>query len=398
MKVSKEKIGWDAFVFAVYCAIAPLNMIMNYSGGGTINKYVGIFAAVCMLGRVVQRNKFTMNRHVISVGCFFVWALTTSLWSISGGITQALLITLASLVAVFAVGALRGFNGRELSMIKHVMIIVASALIFWIVPNQDYSYYRGTLSSEAGVADQNGLAANILFALWMAIDLFMNTKGKKKLLYAAAALSMSASIIMLASRGALVAFFASALVYFFMRRKEIKPIVVVGMIVAVVLLFVYYEKTNPGVLSRLSLESVQADGGNGRLDVWMATLDLLLANPIRLLFGYGYGTEAEVGFLGVGRVIGTHNVYLEHLATMGVIGFILLLWILLPILKKAARNKDYLSVALMVSMMMICMFLGFFRDKGAWNMLLLCFIGFTNSQQNNYKGSENACRDSWLAM
>ena len=394
MKISKENIGWDAFVFAAYCAMAPLNMIMNYSGGGTINKYVGILAAVCMLVQIAIKNKFAVNRGVVLVTGFFAWALTTILWTVASGITQSLLITLGSLVAVFVVGAMRGFNSRELSMIKHIMVIVSAVLVFWISPQQDQNYYRGTLSNEAGVADQNGLAANVLFALWMAIDLMMNAKGKKKLLYMAAALSMGISIIMMASRGALVAFFVSALVYFFMRRKELKPIAVVGIVVAIFALLAYYEKTNPGLMSRLSLESTKADGGNGRVEVWSATLDLLLNHPLRLLFGYGYGAETEISFRAMRMAIGTHNVYIEHLATMGAIGFILLLWILLMILRKAIRGRDYLAIALMISMMTVSMFLGFFRDKGAWNMLLLCFVGFVNSRNSNEKGSENTGLDS----
>ena len=394
MKVSKDKIGWDAVVFAVYCAMAPLNMIMNYSGGATINKYVGILAAACMLVRVAMRKQFTVNRSALLVAGFLVWAFATSLWTIASGTTRALLITLASLVAVFLVGAIRGFNARELSFIKHIMIIMASALVFWIVPNQDYSYYRGTLSSEAGVADQNGLAANILFPLWMAIDLLMNTKGKKRILYTVAAVCMSISLLMLASRGALVAFFISALVYFIMRRKQIKPLVVVGIVVALALIYAYYVKTNPGLLSRLSLESTKKDGGNGRIEIWSSTLSLLLSNPVRLLFGYGYGAETAVSILAMGTAIGTHNIYIEHLAAMGVIGLILLLWILFFILKKAIRNKDYLAISLMISMMTVSMFLGFFRDKGAWNILLICFIGFTSSQSSNHEGSDQLCRDS----
>ena len=385
MKISKEKIGWDVFVFAAYCAIAPLNMIMNFSGSGTINKYVGILAAVCMLVQIARRNKYVINRSVMLVVLFFVWALTTILWTVSDGITQSLLITLGSLVAVFVVGAMRGFNARELSMIKHIMVIVSAALVFWITPNQDYNYYRGTLSSEAGVADQNGLAANILFSLWMAVDLAMNTKGKKKLLYIAAALSMGMSIIMLASRGALLAFFVSALVYFFMRRKEIKPIVVVGVVVAIVALLVHYQKSNPGLMNRLSLESTKADGGSGRMAVWVAVIDLLLHHPVRLLLGYGYGAETEVSYLAIQQHIGTHNVYLEHLATTGIIGCVLLLWILITLLKKAIRDKDYLSIALLITMMTVSMFLGLFRDKGVWNVLLLCFIGFADKQSNNKK-------------
>ena len=39
MSIKKEKIGLDAVVFAIYCAMAPLNMILNFTGA-TINKYV----------------------------------------------------------------------------------------------------------------------------------------------------------------------------------------------------------------------------------------------------------------------------------------------------------------------------------------------------------------------
>lgn len=43
-------ISIDAVLFAVYCALAPMNMVMNFSGA-TINKYVGLLVAAVMVRR-----------------------------------------------------------------------------------------------------------------------------------------------------------------------------------------------------------------------------------------------------------------------------------------------------------------------------------------------------------
>lgn len=380
---AQSRISMSAFLFAVYCALAPANMVMNFTGS-TINRYVGLLVAAALGIRLLKTKEMTVNmKIVLPLFLYLIWTLITCFWTIDIYASTSSTITHLSLVGIFLFGTLVGFNASEIRFIKAMIVLLAAALTFYIVPAVGSDTpTRATLQTAAGIADQNGLAANMVFALWIAIDQIREARRFwTKILYGAAIILISYSMLVIASRGALVGFLMAALLYFVIfRAYRIRPAVLILVVIAGVLVYQYALQKNPVAMRRLSIAETISDGGTGRSVTWPAIWELLLEHPVRLIVGYGYGCEGAVGLLARHVWIGTHNVYLELLATTGVVGVVLFLVFIGSIALDAVKRKDYLGVAVVIVFMAVCFVLGFSKDKGAWNMLLLTTVGFDHNQ------------------
>lgn len=374
----KEKIGFDAFIYAVYCALIPLNMIMNFTGG-TVNRYVGIIVIVLMAPKVFFSNtKIEASKPLVILVLFLFWCMTTVMWSIAADTSFAWIKTLFGVMALCIICCLRGFNQKEITMIKWFMMLSAAILVMFLAPNLDTSYTRGTLTSSAGSADQNSLAANILFSLWISFDLLQNTsKRSHKFICYISMMLMIIGLLFISSRGAMLALLISLFVYIFVLKKvKFKASVILLVVFAAILISQILELFEIVAFERLSIESVFEDSGTGRFGYWSSLLSFWEDSDVfRTLFGYGFATEKAISYRAMGSFVGCHNVFLEYLLTTGLIGLILLLLLFASLLRGAYKRKDGTAVVLIVSLFIICIPLGFFLDKGAWNVIMLGMAG-----------------------
>lgn len=381
IKSNDSKIEWDAIIYAIYCAIIPLNMALNFTGF-TINKYIGIFAGVCICFNLLVKRKLRFYKQIFIIIIFFIWAFLTSFWSIQQNITLSQLITLSSLIGLCIVGSIRDFNDREILLIKNMVVAVSTILIFYLAPNQDISYSRGTITTSAGVADQNSLAANIVFALLIAIDLFISSEKYKKIIYAICIILMMTSLLLIASRGAILSFILSIFIYFIISKKNkiinLKFIILFILFILIILFFI--KQDNSVLLERLSLKNIIEDNGSGRTYIWRGVYDLLISDILHNIFGFGYGTEGIVCQYALGSYVGIHNTFLEYWATTGIIGLFLLISLFISLFWTAKRRDDNLAIALLISAITTCLFLGFLGNKGIWNLIMLTIIGCKNKE------------------
>lgn len=403
--VRKEKLSLSAVVYGIYCALLPLNMILNFTGF-TINKYVGIVASGLFFVEMVRYHQFRVNREYIIFFLFLVWSSVTIVWSIDDSATFGALNTLFNLVMLTMLVLIRGFNCKEMTGIKYFMIIPSALIFFYLAPNLNVSYTRLTLQTSAGAADQNSLAANLVFPLLMAIDETKYRKNKfLKGVNILCAFLISMSLLLIASRGGILSATISLVVYFFLEgRKDGKnltsTILIRRLIVVLAIVGVanwVLRNVELPALTRLQFSAITSDKGMGRIDIWRSFWRAIWDNPIRHLFGYGYGTETSISRQFLGQTIGAHNVYLEHWATIGLIGFIILLMMFYRPLHHAINKHDSLGVACMIALIVACLPLGFLSNKGAWNIMLLSFVGFQDHESTMpYNDGEMEHLESWV--
>lgn len=373
-----EKIGFDAFVYAIYCALIPLNMILNFTGS-TINRYVGIVAAVFIGIKVIATKKqiVTSSKTIKIMLLFWIWCFCSYFWSADQESTLNWLITLTSVVALCLVCCFRKFNSRELYLIKYAMMLSSAALVLFLAPNLAHSYTRGTLTTSAGTADQNSLAANLVFALWIAIDLLKTSKGFFKFLCYASIILVIVGLLFLSSRGAILALLISLFVYIFILKKARLNVGTIILLTLACFIIVWILGALEIVAyERLSLQSILEDGATGRFGLWISLINLFFdSNVFRAVFGYGFATEKYVCALATGIPRGAHSVFIEYLMTTGIVGEVLLLSLFGSTLSTANKRKDSIAFVLLISLIVICIPLGFFLDKGAWNIIMLSMIG-----------------------
>ena len=392
ISINFKTIRLSAIIYAIYCALLPLNKVLNFTGF-TINKYVGMIAALSFFLSIYKKNKLLfLDKRCICILLFAIWCLTTTLWSLNSDYTIHQMVTLLSLVSLTIFGVMFKFNPQEIRLIKYSMIFTTAVLVLYLAPNTDISVSRATIQTVAGTADQNGLAANIVFSFLMCIDESIHSERKfEKVLFSSVSAMIFIELLLIASRGALAATFLSLIIYIYQHVNKIGSkvslfslfkIIVISIGILVLINYILNNVELPA-LDRLSMKAIQEDGGTGRFYIWQNIIEVLLNNPLRLLFGYGFGTEGYITQSLFGVYEGIHNVYLEFLATTGIIGFILVLTIFYNCYKSAKLHYDYVSLALIVALMAICFPLGFFLDKGAWNVFLLTMTGL-----NMYKEEE----------
>lgn len=379
----QNRISLTAIVYGVYCALLPLNMILNFTGF-TVNKYVGILASGLILIDIVRRHSFALKKDYVIYIIFLIWAGITTAWTVDSTASSNAFSTLFNLVMLTILGLIRGFNRSEIKLIKYFMIIPSAVLFFYLAPNLNVSYTRMTLQTSAGAADQNSLALNLVFPLIMAIDEFKHNSNKiVKVINATCILLMVISLLLIASRGGILSAALSSVIYFYLEGKKEGKNITVSMLIRRIMIVLIVIAAGGWVIrniefsaiSRLKLSVIMSDRGMGRLDIWKGFWKAIWDNPLRFLFGYGYGTEGWIGRHFVGETIGAHNVYLEHWATMGIGGLTLLFVMYYRPIITALKRKDSTSFACMVALMIGCLTLGFLSNKGSWNIIMLCLLG-----------------------
>ena len=385
-----EKIHIDAFLYAVYAAIIPINMIMNYSGKATVNKQIGIIAVIAMLLFIILQHKYMFlynpNKGLI---VFIIYSLFSLVWSVSFTDSIAALTTLFSLLFIYLIGKLRAFNSKEVLIISICMIALASAIPFFLGINKAVSYSRGTLMNENGAADHNGLACNLVFGAILALDKFFSIKKRFfKYVFAAGTGLIIIAIFITGSRSAIIALGVSVIYYLIKSFPKLKGSrsfwgTIILTVVAFVAVYYYLENhLHSAVIKRLGLVAILYGRGNGRIDIWKNILKIIGDNPIRALFGWGYGTQKVVYASYYGIRDAAHNVFLQLWLDVGIIGMAAFLAGIMKFWKDANYYHVYVSNALWLALFITFMTLSFSTNKGAWNVFLLMYL-FTLHQSES---------------
>lgn len=143
-------------------------------------------------------------------------------------------------------------------------------------------------------------------------------------------------IIVTGSRSALIGLSAASLVcmwLFFTNRKSTGVVVLILVIALGCVVFRPLLKTDSLVTERFSVDDVVESGGTGRLD---NAKDLFTLFPNHLLFGSGIGAKNMQALIRQSGLHGdaAHNIIIDPLTQMGIIGFALYLILIISVIRK----------------------------------------------------------------
>lgn len=189
------------------------------------------------------------------------------------------------------------------------------------------------LSGAAGNANETAAALGAGAALAAALALAL----KEPALRLAAAIVLPLclfSMFLTLSRGALVALAAMLVTTVLVAGRRRGPALVAALVAAVLCVGYFVAIAPPAAAERV----LRSDGGSGRTDIWRVGWRMVEANPV---IGVGAGNFANTSvhyLLEPGAILRddyivdtpkvAHNMYLEILAELGVIGFALFLTVL----------------------------------------------------------------------
>ena len=209
----------------------------------------------------------------------------------------------------------------------------------------------------------------------------MTTKNNLwKKIFAVAELIVYFYLVLISgSRGGLLAIVAAAVAYFLTYgEKNIKHIgrKVASIVIIALIMIVLIDYLPDYLKLRFTVANVIEDGGSGRTDLWKQTWDLFASgNLFRQLFGVGTATVAWCfASYGYSEVNVTHNMFIETLAELGVIGLILYSVAIFSFIKAAFKFKDKYSFAVIFCMLIMSLSTSIYTFKPYFNIMLFIII------------------------
>ena len=343
---------------------------------GAVGSLMKVLAFVPLAMMLLDLRKLRLRLHSLlglQLG-FWLLAMCSLFYSVALDRTLSSDISLTlNLMLVLMLGTLVPYNERELKLLQKALLWgcwlqIAFTLIFADVSAAG----RLTLRFGNSVQDQNNNNTFFLYAFSYHCHHFLNKRERRHMV---PMLLIFAMVLLSGSRGALLAFVLTFLyhifVYFRNSRHALRSMLLVLLLLAVLgaAFNLILARMPESVAVRYSWEYLEEKGATGRSAVWAYLWDVYSHSGIlRMLFGHGYGTTVLVNVLNH-RV--AHNLYLDNLITLGLVGMILQIASQAVIVRIFYRRKQYALLGAYVGMIGMCMSLSLTASMPMWNMMLI---------------------------
>lgn len=383
----ETKIRPVTFGLACYLILGVFDAL-SISAVGSFLK-IAAFIPIALL--LLDLRELRLRIHALLGLQLVFWALAlVSLFysvSVDRTLSSDLSLTL-NLMLVLMLGVLVPYNSAELDLLQKAMLWACWVQIGFTLLFSDYSAAgRLTLRFGESTQDQNNNNTFFLYAFSYHCYHFLCGKNRKHII---PVLLIFALVLISGSRGALVAFTMAFLYHIFVYFSNSKHALRSMLIVAFLMVLVAFAfelilaQMPESVAVRYSWEYLEAKGTSGRSRVWEYLWNLFTNSSIpRMLFGYGYGTTAIVNELNH-KV--AHNLYLDNLITLGVVGMILQIASQCTVVWIFHKRKKYALLGAYIGMIGMCMSLSLTACKPLWNMILIALAIDCNSSNSESVG------------
>lgn len=387
MTKQDEHIGLDAWLLAVYFAIAPMHQTLVLPNGSTVVKYIAFGVMIlCVLWGYLAERRFILSWELLwPLLLMFGWFALTFLWAESRSSAISSLITIGSYCVLMLIVGSRMWNSKEKVLFMIVLIISCTFYAIQLI-NDATTTKRATLSyiinETENEADQNVVACNVgLGALTAFFYYLQRRKGFIKWAVLIALFIMLTGIICTGSRGGLVAISAGIL-YMIFKQSEIDRrlsqryiIILTGIPILFWLIFDLNIVQNEYISTRFRNTSILSL--SERFELWGQYLELLIHRPIGFLLGYGYGCAsiAHASYMGQTWLRSTHNDIISILCQTGIPGLLLTYSFVHHIWKSSKKKKNVLGCACILLMIIGSLDINLFRTYGWWNAMIIAYIG-----------------------
>ena len=146
------------------------------------------------------------------------------------------------------------------------------------------------------------------------------------------------------SRATWVAVFICLLIYSIINYKKINLKYLLIIFTISVGIFYLFNFSDSLLIRFNSL--IGGDSSN-RYEIWLKAIEMIIQKPI-----FGWGIESWEIF-GIKEYAGIHNIYLEILFSLGILGFFCFSYFVFLILKNSLKNKDYVFLIFLVYFLVI---------------------------------------------
>ena len=260
-----------------------------------------------------------------------------------------------------------------IACIQNIILYFSEVLCFFGVNNGSTKHIKSFFSNRNQ------------FAFFLYISIIANTYiiiKNKNIFYKISLGLLFINTLFSMSRTGVLIILIFAAIYFLMTEKvnkKTKIIILTIMCICGIIFRVIINHFNPNTLSRLiRLDSLS--NLSGRTEIWERGVNIILDNPINLLFGVGRFKGIEVLVFDTKTFTQFHNIYLDSLITGGILELIFVLYIYFNVIKtvlKSDMDKKYKNLykAMFITYFIYICFESFGRFSiGASDTLCLIFF------------------------
>lgn len=389
MKSKKPPLRISTLLFALYMVMSPLDMILNIFGTGTILKFIGILIIFTLIIEyMLSRSRLKFNLGIILTIIYCAIYLLTSIFSKYVQIFPSSVINLG---LFFILIVLKDFSLREYKFLLKSTILGAVFFSIYMIINIESMLFfqRVTIVIGGHFVDPNDMGANLLLPFFLCIEYIRLNRNKIVMFICITSmLIITYAILLTGSRGTLVALALGLLTYFILNFKKYGVKVLLFAPIFTLFIITFYfsiEDFLPEVVrTRLSIDALMADKGSGRLIIWDNALAIFKNSDLfRLFFGYGFGNFPYLHSDYYGIYVGSHNLFIQNLLEVGLVGFLLLLSILFVIANKAFRKGHIVLLGMLIATLIISGSLETINKKFFWNALIFVSMQIVSKSPNS---------------
>lgn len=359
------------FFLIIYLVALPLNAVSI----GVFGSALKILAVLPVFVALFSGNKIQLQKPLKWQFFFTLYAVMSIVWStaytlsISRGITYFLLFALLLSASFFQ------FDEKELNKVKLALvwssrITVVLLLIFGDIIDGRL-WLKGIINE-----DPNYICAYFSFGVIFSLNrIILNKRLFAKLWYAFEFCLYFFTIFLTGSRGGLLAVLSAIGIYIITFSKSEKKYIATKIICFVFVFIavnIILDNLPEGLRMRFSFGSVLDSGGSGRMELWENAIDMFKsANIFAKVFGLGTGTvRYNMLQLNYSRVNVVHNMFLETLVELGIIGLVVYSIAIFFFAKKAFQNEDKFAFAVIGCMIVLSLSTSIYAFKPYFNIML----------------------------
>ena len=371
-RVENEPIRPVVYGFALYFLVAGMDSF-RIGNFGSILKIVA-FIPMMFAFFDLMRLRVRFSTPLLFQIFYWLLAVISIFYTFNTGITQTWAIRLTlNLALVVLLGMGEQYNQRELQFLKKSLSAGGWCTIIMMLIFSDISVGgRLTLLLGDYKQDQNYINGYFMYTFsYHSNQLFQN----RKKVHIIPVVFIFLIVLLTGSRGALLAYilviFAHVCISFTHTKHKFRNISLV-LLLTVALYFSFVlilPQIGNSVTERFSWEYISEGGTSGRTSIWLFLFQHLSQDNIpRLMFGHGYGSTSVINTL---TFAVAHNVYLDDLVGLGIIGLIFQIVIQVSIIRILSKYRQYSLLCAYFGMIGMSMSLSLVAYKPIWNIMIL---------------------------
>ena len=375
------------FPFGLYVMLLPFDSVLSFtSGGATWTKFLGILTIMVLLIKGIHTKNLKWPDNVSLTWIFFIiYCALTVLWAIQPEDVISRLPTAVGLLILYLVSATYKSQKKDFDTLKYFIAAGGFfAAVFTIYNYSSITGMRTTLQIGEQSASLNKFAFSLIIPISVCLQIMLdsNKKLQKSLMIIITGVILFC-IIITGSRGGSLGVGIVIAIYILSSRKKLTFSVILIAVICAILPVIpdfFIERWKSAVES----------GGTGRSAIWYVGW-----KSISEYWALGAGLSnfpnaySEFAFhdISKGWDRGAHNIFIEFIVELGIVGFSLMLFAFTKHYRAIGNhliphsNDSTMLKASFWSILVSSFFSGTFWLKSFWLLWMLVII-YKNTVEN----------------